>query len=64
VYTDPEGDEELSGAVIGTLGLQRRMLESFYAYIRVENLYNARYNLRDGYPEPGITLLGGLRILI
>lgn len=64
VYTDPERDEELSGAVIGTLGLQRRMLESFYAYIRVENLYNARYNLRDGYPEPGITLLGGLRILI
>lgn len=64
VYVDPMGDEELSGAVIGTLGLQRQMLESFYAYIRVENLYNARYNLRDGYPEPGMSILGGLRILI
>ncbi len=64
VYTDPDGDEDLSGALIGTLGLQRQMLESFYAYVRVENLYNARYNLREGYPEPGITFLGGLRILI
>ncbi|HSV95422.1 MAG TPA: hypothetical protein VLM75_00660 [Spirochaetota bacterium] len=64
VYADPDGDGEISGAVIGVLGLQRRMLESFYAYVRVENLYNARYNLREGYPEPGITFLGGLRILI
>ncbi len=64
VYADPDSDEELPGALIGTLGLQRQMLESFYAYVRVENLYNARYNLREGYPEPGITFLGGLRILI
>ena len=40
------------------------MLEGFYAYFRIENLYNTRYTLREAYPEPGVTFLGGLRILI
>lgn len=64
VYVDPETDRRLNGAVIGYFGVQRMMMESFYAYIRVENIYNNKYNLREGYPEAGITFQGGLRILI
>ncbi len=64
VYTDPESNKKLEGAVIGSLGMQRKVMEHFFAYLRVDNLYNNKYNLREGYPEPGITFLGGLRILI
>ncbi len=64
VYADPETDETLPAALIGSLGIQRRMLEGSYLYCKVENLYNNRYNLRSGYPEPGISFLAGLRILI
>lgn len=64
MYTDPDTDDTLKGTMIGYFGIQRRVLEGFYGYIKVENLYNNKYSLRAGYPEPGITFLGGLRILI
>jgi hypothetical protein len=64
VYIHPETDERLKPAVIGFLGAQYRMQSGLYTYLRVENLYNARYNLRDGYPEAGVTVLGGIRILL
>ncbi len=64
VYTNPDSDQQLAGAVIGYFGIQRMLLEGFYAYLKVDNLYNNKYSLREGYPEAGITFLGGLRILI
>ncbi|HDP80438.1 MAG TPA: hypothetical protein ENN21_06300 [Spirochaetes bacterium] len=64
VYTDPDTDDMLDGSVLGYFGMQRRMMDNFFAYLRVENIYNNKYNLREGYPEPGVTFLGGLRILI
>jgi hypothetical protein len=64
VYTNPDTNGTLPEAFIGSLGLQRRMLEGSYFYCKVENLYNNRYTLRSGYPEPGISFLIGLRILI
>jgi hypothetical protein len=64
VYTNPDTDKTLPEAFIGSLGLQRRMLEGSYIYGKVENLYNNRYTLRSGYPEPGVSFLMGLRILI
>lgn len=64
VYTDPDANNSLPGAIIGYLGLQFMVFENSYLYFRFENLYNNRYNLREGYPEPGIIILGGLRILI
>jgi hypothetical protein len=64
VYTDPDADTQLGNVIIGDFGIQRKMLESFFAYIKIENLYDYRYNLRDGYPEQGITVLGGIRVLI
>lgn len=64
VYTDPDTDKTLPESLIGSLGIQRRMLEGSYLYCKVENLYNNRYTLRSGYPEPGLSVLIGLRILI
>ncbi len=63
MHTDPENDSPIGAAVIGEFSLQRKMLESFYAYIKIDNLYNRGYYLRDGYPEQGLSVLGGIRIL-
>ena len=64
IFTDPDDGNTLSPTLLGSFGIQRQMLEGFYAYFRIENLYNTRYTLREAYPEPGVTFLGGLRILI
>ncbi len=64
VYTDPDEDDKLSEAIIGHLGVQLMVLDGFYSYLKIDNLYNNKYNLREGFPEPGISFLGGLRILI
>ncbi|MCX7679222.1 MAG: hypothetical protein N2316_08370 [Spirochaetes bacterium] len=64
VYTNPYTDDQLRAVIVGDFGIQRKMLESFYAYLKVENLYNYKYYLREGYPEQGITFLGGIRILM
>ncbi|MGQ9842363.1 MAG: hypothetical protein ACUVRK_02255 [Spirochaetota bacterium] len=64
VYTSPVDDTKLKSRVVGYLDLQRKMLEGFFAYFRVENLYNNRYYLRENYPESGIKGLFGIRILL
>lgn len=64
VYSDPNDDNRIPEAVIGSLDIQRIVLEGSYFYAKVENLYNNKYTLRKDYPEPGISFLGGLRILI
>jgi len=64
VYTDPYDERQLGGFVVGELGIQRKMLESFFAYIKIENLYNRKYFMREGYPEQGFSFMGGIRILI
>lgn len=64
IYTDPENNDEIPGYIIGDMGVQRKVLDGSYFYVKIENLYNNRYNMRKGYPEPGISFLGGLRILI
>jgi len=64
MYTDPESDHTLDRSMVGDLDFQLKMHEGFYANFRVENMYNNKYYLRENYPEPGITLLGGVRILL
>ncbi|MCP4136177.1 MAG: hypothetical protein GY754_34720 [bacterium] len=64
VYINPEASTELEKVVIGSVALQLQTFETFYVYLKFNNLYNTRYNYRDGYPEPGRTFLGGLRIII
>lgn len=64
VYTEPTSDNKLEKAVLGIVGMQVKTMTSLYAYLRIENVYNNKYYLRDGYPEAGRTILGGLRILL
>ncbi|MFH0974935.1 MAG: hypothetical protein V1874_04035 [Spirochaetota bacterium] len=64
VYSDPDSSNKIPEAFIGSLGIQRKMMEGSYFYCKTENLYNNRYTLRRYYPEPGISFLIGLRILI
>jgi hypothetical protein len=64
VHIDPDTDDKLSNSTIGYLDVQFKTIESFYAYLRIENLYNTEYYIRDGYPEAGLTALIGLRILL
>jgi len=64
MYTNPETNDTIDSSVVGDLDFQLKMLEGFFANFRVENMYNNKYYLRENYPEPGITLLGGVRILL
>ncbi|MCL1911636.1 MAG: hypothetical protein FWG13_05475 [Leptospirales bacterium] len=64
VYVDATNGDKLSGVLIGSLGLSAKVVESTFLNIKINNLYNAHYSYRDGYPEPGFTIIGGLRILI
>ncbi|MFC1670975.1 hypothetical protein ACFL20_11330 [Spirochaetota bacterium] len=64
VYTDPMGNSKENMKVIGSVLFQLRMVESFYLYTKVNNLYNYKYSHRPGYPESGITFHGGLRVII
>ncbi|MGL4370536.1 MAG: hypothetical protein ACRCUT_12815 [Spirochaetota bacterium] len=64
VYISPDVDEKLPRSVIGFFGIQLQLVNGLYSYFRIENLYNTRYYIRDGYPESGVTVLCGLRILI
>jgi hypothetical protein len=51
-------------ALTGSLSLQFRVLDSFYLYGRVDNIYNSKRSTVYGYPEQGRTVIGGLRIVI
>ncbi|MBN1495736.1 MAG: hypothetical protein JXA07_03145 [Spirochaetes bacterium] len=64
VRVSPFIDVTMGPAHTGSLSLQFRVLESFFLYGRVDNLYNIRYSSVPGYPEQGRTIIGGLRILI
>lgn len=64
VYISPVGNNKLTSRIVGYLDLQRKVLDGFFAYIRVENVYNNRYYLRHNYPESGIKGLFGIRILL
>ena len=64
VYINPDSNAEEKRKVIASILFQFRMVETFYLYARINNLYNYSYSYRDGYPEAGITFQGGLRIII
>jgi hypothetical protein len=64
VYVNPDTGKRLDWFVLGNIEVQGKVLESFSIFARVNNLYAEDYNLRDGYPEPGIIFLGGLRVVI
>jgi len=57
-------NEKLSSGLIGSLQVQFKIAEALYLDFLFNNLYGAKYSFRQGYPEPGFTALGGLRIII
>ncbi len=63
VYIEPNSDKKLDRSVIGNLGFQISVIDAFYLYAKIDNLYGNEYCFRYGYPEPGRTFLGGLRII-
>jgi outer membrane cobalamin receptor len=64
VYIEPYSDKTLNSFVVGNLDFNVKLHKSFYLYARVSNIYDEKYYLRDGYPEPGVQFFGGLRIMI
>ncbi len=64
INPDPDDGRKLDKAFIGSFRMQLRMVDSFLLYAKINNIYNSRYSYRYGYYEPGITFLGGLRIII
>ncbi len=64
VYYNPDENDRIDSVVLGSVGLQFKMLETFRLYTKIDNIYNEKYSYRSGYPEPGITWIGGLRIII
>lgn len=64
VYVDPGSDRTLDPALVGTIDLQYKASGNLYANLRVENVYNTKYFLREGYQESGLAGLFGLRILL
>ncbi len=54
----------LKPALTGSLSLQVKVLESFFLFGRVDNIYNSRYSTVLFYPEQGRTVIGGLRIIL
>lgn len=62
VYVNPDSGEKLDGFVLGTFYFQKKIYETFFLYLKVDNLYDVNYSYRLNYPEPGITISAGLRI--
>ncbi len=63
MFINTTSKEKLNGTVIGSLGAQYQVAETVFANVKINNLYNSSYCRRPGYPEPGFTILGGLRIV-
>jgi len=64
VYVDPADERMLGSSLLGTLDIHIKLYDTLYLHSRIINLYNEEYSFREGYPEPGIQFLTGLRIII
>ena len=64
MHASPFVRMEVQPALTGSVSLQVRVLDSFFLYGRVDNLYNSRYSTVYPYPEQGRTVIGGLRIIL
>ncbi len=64
VYANPEGSLKLGWFVKGTVSFQLKLVESFYLYAKVDNIYNSYIRYRLEYPDPGVTFAGGLRVIL
>lgn len=63
VYTNIENENTMDRYFLGELNIQLLTVESFYMFLKIENLYNQEYYFRDGYPQAGANILFGLRLI-
>jgi len=64
INISPESEDKLDHTFLGALSFQKQLYESFYFHFKIDNLYDDSYSLQLGYPEPGVTILTGLRIIL
>ncbi|MFA5519877.1 MAG: hypothetical protein WDA74_11540 [Spirochaetota bacterium] len=64
VYIDPLSDKKMGEMIEGEVNFNFRVYDTFFLYSRINNLYDAKYTLREGYPEPGRSFFFGLRVMI
>ena len=64
IYASPFINLTIAQSLTGSFTLQFKVLGSFYLYGRIDNIYDSKYSTVYGYPEPGRTFMGGLRIMI
>jgi len=64
VYTDPNSPDSLPSVIIGSFVAQYKPYDGFSLYLKIDNLYNYQYFYRKGYSEPGIVVLGGLKVVL
>ncbi|MBN1500520.1 MAG: hypothetical protein JW982_10205 [Spirochaetes bacterium] len=64
VYIDPESDEKMKFSIVGDLNVLIKTADTLFINVKLENLYNTEYFIREGYPESGFTALLGLKIIL
>jgi hypothetical protein len=64
VHASPFINHTIAKSLVSSCTLQFRVLDSFYLYGKIDNIYNTTYRTVYGYPEPGVIVAGGLRIMI
>lgn len=64
VHSSPFCPRTLKPALIGSLSLQIKVVESFFLFGRIDNIYNSKYSTVSGYPEQGRSVVGGVRIIL
>ncbi|HPI88154.1 MAG TPA: hypothetical protein PK859_02495 [Spirochaetota bacterium] len=63
-YVDPYNEDQLDWVIWGTFETRVKILETFSLFAKIDNLYDLSFSYREGYPEPGIIFLAGLKIVI
>jgi hypothetical protein len=63
-YVDPGSDRRLDWIIWGSFEARVKILETFSLFAKIDNMYDLSFAYRDGYPEPGIVFLAGLKIVI
>lgn len=64
MYTSPDSDEQEQARVNGSLVVDVVTAAGLSLSLSVTNLYNQNLIYRQGYREPGITLRGGLKVIL
>ncbi len=64
VYVDSESTEKMKYSIVGELSILIKTIDTMFLNVKLENLYNTEYFIREGYPESGFAALLGLKIIL